>query len=626
MDSQSRMMWSTESSFNYLEYSRLSPSASASSSSTVLSPDSPSYHKDDDIQDVLSRPAAPLKAIYVAIVETDEYPQCLMKQDDWDTLTSHFGVGQGFVDACMNDGFASEGKGEGNVRDGKVSFWNVSRVARSDPSTQATSFLQLGVFVTFDLSTSSTTFIAVLKGRDPVVIPCWHIPRPADSPFEILVPTFKSVVQSWALYFRTQDEVLSALEGSTTSHPDNFDVWQILGLGKVYTKCRAELRILERTLEFMMTEHEEYLGFRPASPRVGEKVRSYHCQTERLIDQADCFLERIGALKSIHLNQNTLANCHATKQVAQQTQTLSQASTRDSISMRTMAAIQLCFLPAIFVSAFFSMGFFNSLAGRRAWLFPTVAIPLTVFTIAIWYIWQRNHNTDTTETYSSMVTRPNSPVPAVMKRSNYDTYTRNATPVNNQKTRVANDGTTSTGVKMTDLQPQTHHLGTPPLISTPPGLGTSAAQTYFTGSSSVTLTKVQSPREEKSDISSSGSIVTVRPANLSPAQSARGVQHPPDLPNLEKVLGSASGTPNTPGTIQPPPPGGRSNTSQPYQDRRSAPPQPPPTPATQRVSLDSKRNSGFQQKPRPSIDAALRKSVDQASVSTSVAGSDWFTS
>ncbi|KAH0566181.1 hypothetical protein GP486_000413 [Trichoglossum hirsutum] len=342
-------MWSTESSFSYVEYSRLSPSA-ASSSTTVQLPDSPNYQKDDDVQDVLSRGAAPLKAIYIAIVETDDYPQCLMKQDDWDALTSHFGVDQGFVDTCVGDGFASEGKGKGNVRDGRVSFWNVSRVARSDPSTQATSFLQLGVFVTFDLITSSATYIAVLKGRDPVVMPCWYTPLPADSPFEILAPTFKSVVQAWALYFRAQDEVLSASEGSTATHPDSFDVWQILSLSKVYIKCRAELRILERTLDFMVTEHEEYLGFRPASSYAGETVRSHHCQAKRLIDQADCFLERINALKSIHLNQNALANCHATKQVAQQTKSLSQASTRDSISMRTIAAIQLCFLPAIFVS------------------------------------------------------------------------------------------------------------------------------------------------------------------------------------------------------------------------------------------------------------------------------------
>jgi hypothetical protein len=153
MASQGRMMWSAESSFNYLEYARLSPSPSSSSSPLPLSPASPSYQKDDDIQDVLGRGAAPLKAMsvfyptsppsnflsgkqacfdkrmadsealalrrYVAIVDAEEYSQCLMKQDDWDALTSHFGVDPGFVDACVNDGLASDGRADNGMRDGK---------------------------------------------------------------------------------------------------------------------------------------------------------------------------------------------------------------------------------------------------------------------------------------------------------------------------------------------------------------------------------------------------------------------------------------------------------------------------------------------------------------------------
>jgi hypothetical protein len=92
----------------------------------------------------------------------------------------------------------------------KASFWNVSRVARFNPATRAISFLQLGVYITFDLSTRSATLIAVLRGKDPVIVPCWHSPRAGDDPFEVLSPIFKSVVQSWALYFQTHDAVLSA--------------------------------------------------------------------------------------------------------------------------------------------------------------------------------------------------------------------------------------------------------------------------------------------------------------------------------------------------------------------------------------------------------------------------------
>ncbi|KAI9766012.1 MAG: hypothetical protein M1840_007019 [Geoglossum simile] len=630
MAPQGRMMWSTESSFNYLEYARLSPSPSSSSSSTLLSsPANPSYQRDDDIQDVLGRGAAPLKAIYVAIVDTDEYSQCLMKQDDWDALTGHFGVDPGFVDACMNDGLASDGRTDNGTRDGKVSFWNISKVARSNPSTKATTFLQLGTYVAFDPLTCSSTLLVVLKGKDPVILPCWYSPRPADDPFGVLASMYKSIVQSWALYFQAQDRELLVAERSAVTHPESFDTWRIWGLGRVYTRVKAELKTLERMLEFMGAEFEGYTltsrSNKAANLSAREMLRSYLCQTKRLIDRADFFLERVRTLNSIHLSQSTLVSNQANNQIAQQTRTLSNASARDSISMRTMAAIQLCFLPSTLVSAFFSMGFFSSLNSTRAWLFPTVALPLTLFTIAAWYVWQRNrYVVNAVYNYNDVVSHPTNTAPAP---PHYD-ISRNATPVNLEKTHTTNGGATLTNAKTTESLPQTHQLRAPPSLSTVPGAGSSAHQTYFTGSSSVTLTKVQSPREEKMDAISSGSdsIITVKPANLSPPQPSRGLHHPLDMPNLEKVITSPSVAPTT--STRPPQAGERSSWTSPSQhDRQRQPPPFPSVPPTHRASQDSKRNSGYQQNNRPSVETVNRKSVDQRSVSApSVAGSEWFTS
>ncbi|KAH0534115.1 hypothetical protein FGG08_007289 [Glutinoglossum americanum] len=560
---QNKMMWSTESAFNYLEYSRLSPSPSGASSSTVLSTGSPSYHKDDDIRDALSRGPAPLKAIYVAVVESDGDPQCLMKQDDWDALTAHFGVDHGFVDACMGNGLASEGKGDSNMRDGKVSFWNISKVARFDPAAYETSYIQFGVHVTFDVTTRSTILIAVLKGKNPVAIPCWHNPQPADDPFEVMGPMFKSVMQSWAMYFWTQDRDLSALEEAAATHPETFHVWRALANGPTYTKCRAELKILKRTLKFMRAKHEEYAGLKPANPATKEMLRSYISQAKKLVDRADYLLERVGTLKSM---------------------------------------------------TFFSMGFFNSLGGKRAWLFPTIAIPITIFTISIWFVWQRNrYKTDPTQTYGVATSSTHS-FSGPTKRLQYDSSSRNITQVH-QQTQAAKDNAVST-FKATESQPQIHHLGVP-------GAESSATATYFTGSSSVTLTKAQSPREEKTDLVSSGSdsIITVRPANFSPSQSSRTFAHSPDLPNLEKVMSSTSTTPTATSTIPPPPERRRTPTPPPQKERRSTPTPPPQNPAITRVSQDLKRSGAYQQGNRPSAEV-VRKSVDQ----NSTAGSDWFTS
>ncbi|KAI9786479.1 MAG: hypothetical protein M1839_006939 [Geoglossum umbratile] len=640
------MMWSTESSFNYLEYARLSTSPSSSSSSTLPpSPAGPSYQKDDDIQDVLSRGPVPLKAIYVVIVDTDEYPQCLMKRDDWDALASHFGVDAGFADACMNDGFASEGRAEGGARDGKVSFWNISRVARSNPSNQATTFLQLGTYVTFDLPTSSATFLVILRGKDPVALPCWYGPRPADDPFGVLASIYRSLVRSWALYFLTQDGELLTLVGSDDGgwserwwevrrspfmvpqersaviRPESFDAWRVWGLSRVYTKCKAELKILERTLEFMRAEYEEYIstmGAKAGNLASKEMLRSYLYQVKKLIDQADVLIERARTLNSSHLSQNTLASNQATKQIAEQTRTLSQANTRDSVSIRTMAAIQLCFLPPTFVSAFFSMGFFTSLKSNRVWLFPAIALPLTLFTIATWYIWQRNrYATDTTHSYDGATSCPTDTAPAPTQRFYYDVYSRNVTPANPEKSQFVNGGATATGTKIAESLPQAHQPRALSRLSAAPGAGSSVHQTYFTGSSSVTLTKVQSRREEKTDTTPSGSdrVITGKPANPSPPQPERGLD-PLDMPNLEKAMSSPSATQTT--SSEPPPP----ESPAPSQHAR------PHAPPTQRASHDSTRNSdGRQQTNRRSAEAANGKSADQASVSApSVAGSEWFTS
>jgi hypothetical protein len=274
------------------------------------------------------------------------------------------------------------------------------------------------------------------------------------------------------------------------------------------------------------------------------------------------------------------------------------------------------------MQAFFSMGFFSSLNSNRAWLFPTVALPLMLFTITIWYVWQRNrYVANTTYTYNGATSRPTitGQVP-----THYD-VNRNSTTVNPEKSHIAN-GATLTDIKTAESLPQIHQLGVPSSLSAVPGAGSSAHQTYFTGSSSVTLTKVQSPREEKMGTLSSGSdsIITVKPASLSPPQPSRGSHHPPDMPNLEKVITSSSVAPTTSSK----PPAGRGSSPTPPKQRDHQP-QPPSllSAPTHRVSEDSKANSGHQQNNGSSAEATNRKSVDQKSVSApSVAGSEWFTS
>ncbi|KAF1833406.1 hypothetical protein BDW02DRAFT_623654 [Decorospora gaudefroyi] len=77
---------------------------------------------------------------------------------------------------------------------------------------------------------------------------------------------------------------------------------------------------------------------------------------------------------------------------------LGEAARRDSGAMRTIAVVTMAFLPPTFLSAIFSMSFFNytpehgsagwSVSGKL-WVYWVCAVPLTCITLMIWYWRQR---------------------------------------------------------------------------------------------------------------------------------------------------------------------------------------------------------------------------------------------
>lgn len=76
---------------------------------------------------------------------------------------------------------------------------------------------------------------------------------------------------------------------------------------------------------------------------------------------------------------------------------LAEKSSRDSSSMRILTIITMIYLPCTIVSNFFSTQFVNSKEldtgdtkleyATNAWLFFAISVPLTFFTILIWYFW-----------------------------------------------------------------------------------------------------------------------------------------------------------------------------------------------------------------------------------------------
>lgn len=80
----------------------------------------------------------------------------------------------------------------------------------------------------------------------------------------------------------------------------------------------------------------------------------------------------------------------------QATLKMTRAALSDSTAMKTIAIVTMIFLPATFVSAIFSMSFFNFsgsptdetwTVSREIWIYFAVAIPLTAISLISWYVW-----------------------------------------------------------------------------------------------------------------------------------------------------------------------------------------------------------------------------------------------
>ncbi|EUC39982.1 hypothetical protein COCMIDRAFT_10046 [Bipolaris oryzae ATCC 44560] len=131
-------------------------------------------------------------------------------------------------------------------------------------------------------------------------------------------------------------------------------------------------------------------------------------------DLADLINNHLGfqvrMLRNLHLraqsnkarvqNENVYAYNMATQRDSEIMKGLGAAAKEDSGVMRTIAVVTMFFLPPTFISAVFSMSFFNytppqdGAAGKwsvsdRFWIYWAFAIPLTALTLGIWALRQR---------------------------------------------------------------------------------------------------------------------------------------------------------------------------------------------------------------------------------------------
>ena len=103
------------------------------------------------------------------------------------------------------------------------------------------------------------------------------------------------------------------------------------------------------------------------------------------------------AADSAKIARESMATAKESANMARESAAMAREMRRDSAAMKTIATLTMLYLPATFVSSLFGSNFFalsmQSAGGTTFvvsplwWILPTVAIPLTLFTIGIWVWW-----------------------------------------------------------------------------------------------------------------------------------------------------------------------------------------------------------------------------------------------
>jgi len=105
-------------------------------------------------------------------------------------------------------------------------------------------------------------------------------------------------------------------------------------------------------------------------------------------------------LQRLDIQRNALYNIIAQKesklnfQMAGEQRKLAHAAKRDSAAMKTISLLGVIFFPGAYLASVFSMTFFNfqdgaSTVSEQFWIYWAVTIPITIFIVAVWYVWEK---------------------------------------------------------------------------------------------------------------------------------------------------------------------------------------------------------------------------------------------
>ena len=183
---------------------------------------------------------------------------------------------------------------------------------------------------------------------------------------------------------------------------------RICGMAVNITTCALCLQrivqladfILEEATECMRTLQTTNAGSARAQQYLDstcfiiQRTRSAKRQAEGLLAEAEAWKHKATIVVQTLLSLITQRDQNVGIGIAEDPRTLARKVTRDSKSMKAIAAVTMCFLPGTFVSSLFAMPMFNWDASgsarsidRHFWIYWAVTLPLTVVVIVVWLAW-----------------------------------------------------------------------------------------------------------------------------------------------------------------------------------------------------------------------------------------------
>jgi len=158
-------------------------------------------------------------------------------------------------------------------------------------------------------------------------------------------------------------------------------------------------RILTSTrLQFASTD-EERSHVRGEAQKVINSLSLSVSQIHHMLMQVRTLSLRIRFQLDIVESRLSQSNARTQVQMSKTQVVIAEETKRDSMAMKTIAAVTMLFLPGTFTASVFAMPFFGTSNGngqgpgfevnKWIWVYIAITVPLTVIVVLAWVIWQK---------------------------------------------------------------------------------------------------------------------------------------------------------------------------------------------------------------------------------------------